>query len=199
MQPMHNRDFITIVSGLPRSGTSMMMRMLDAGGVPVFTDNDRVADADNPNGYYEYEAIKKLQEDSSWVAGAVGHAIKAIYLLLYQLPPEYQYRILFMRRDLREVIASQDTMLRRSGAPTGTMDKQVLARHFETQLRQVDAWLRQQPNMAVLDVPYAEVVGDPMATAQRVSAFLGGELDAEKMTLSVDPTLYRQRVGGAAT
>jgi hypothetical protein len=197
MPENHTRDFITIVSGLPRSGTSMMMRMLDAGGIPVFADGDRLADADNPNGYYEYEPIKKLNEDSSWVANAVGHAIKAIYLLLYQLPKEYSYRVVFMRRDLPEVIASQDTMLRRSGAATGSMDPRVLARHFETQLRQVDAWLRQQPNMSVLDVPYAEVVRDPQSTAVKVAAFLGETLDVDKMVASVDPALYRNRATAA--
>ena len=193
MQASQPNDFITVVSGLPRSGTSMMMRMLDAGGIPGFTDNDRIPDADNPNGYYEYEPIKKLNEDSSWMAGAVGHAIKAIYLLLYQLPKDFNYRIVFMRRNLDEVIASQDAMLRRSGAATGTMDRRVLARHFETQLRQVDSWLRQQANMAVLDVPYAEAVRDPKATAVKVAAFLGGALDVDKMAASVDPALYRQR------
>jgi hypothetical protein len=197
MQNTQPRDFVAIVSGLPRSGTSMMMRMLDAGGIPVFTDNDRIADADNPNGYFEFEPIKKLNEDASWVGDAVGHALKAIYLLLYQLPPEYRYRIVFMRRDLKEVIASQDTMLRRSGAATGTMDPAILARHFETQLRQVDAWLRQQPNMTVLDVGYAEVVREPLATAERVATFLGGSLDVGKMAESVDPALYRQRATAA--
>ena len=198
MQSNQGRDFITVVSGLPRSGTSMMMRMLDAGGVPVFVDNDRLPEADNPNGYYEYEPIKKLNENSSWMVGAVGHAIKAIYLLLYHLPNDHRYRILFMRRSIAEVIASQDAMLRRSGAATGSMDQQVLARHFETQLRQVDGWVRQQSNMSLLDVDYAEVVLDPMTTAVKVAAFLGGTLDVDRMALAVDPTLYRQRSGHAA-
>jgi hypothetical protein len=189
-------DFITIVSGLPRSGTSMMMRMLEAGGLPVVVDHNRKPDADNPNGYYEFEPIKKLKEDQSWVAGAVGRVVKAVYLLLYDLPKQYQYRVVFMRRDLAEVIASQDTMLRRSGATTGSLDKRVLARHFETQLRQVDAWLLQQPNFAVTRVNYADIVREPAASAAAIADFLAGAVDPAKMTASIDPALYRQRSAG---
>ena len=181
-------DFITIVSGLPRSGTSMMVRMLEAGGMPVVVDHDRKPDADNPHGYYEIEAVKRLKEDTSWVESAVGKALKAIYLLLYDLPKDFQYRVLFLRRSLQEVIASQDTMLRRSGASTGNMDKQLLARHFETQLNHLDAWLRQQPNMAVIYVDYTQAVSDPTGTAVRVAQFLGGRIDPVKMAAAVDRT-----------
>jgi hypothetical protein len=186
-------DFVTIVSGLPRSGTSMMMRMLEAGGMPVVVDHDRKPDADNPNGYYEFEPIKKLKEDSSWVAGAVGHVVKAVYLLLYDLPTGFNYRVVFMRRNLHEVIASQDTMLRRSGSTTGSIDPGVLARHFETQIRRADSWLRQQPNFAVTYVNYADVVGDPAGTAAAIARFLDGAVDPARMVATIDPGLYRQR------
>ncbi len=186
-------DFVTIVSGLPRSGTSMMMRMLEAGGMPAVVDHDRKPDDDNPNGYYEFEPIKKLKEDSSWVAGAVGRVVKAVYLLLYDLPKQHQYRVVFMRRDLPEVIASQDTMLRRSGSSTGGIATAVLAKHFQTQLRQVEAWLQQQPNFAVTWVEYAEVVRDPHGAAAAVARFLGGAVDPARMAAGVDPRLYRQR------
>ena len=186
-------DFVTIVSGLPRSGTSMMMRMLEAGGMPPVVDHDRKPDADNPNGYYEFEPIKKLKEDSSWVAGAVGRVVKAVYLLLYDLPKQHRYRVVFMRRDLPEVIASQNTMLRRSGSTIGALDPKMLARHFETQIRQVDAWLRQQPNFAVTWVHYADIVRDPATAAAGIASFLGGAVDPAKMVASVDPGLYRQR------
>lgn len=185
-------DFITIVSGLPRSGTSMMMRMLEAGGMPVVVDHDRNADADNPNGYYETEAVKKLKEDPSWVGSMAGKALKAIYLLLYELPKDSHYRVLFMRRCLQEIVASQDTMLRRSGASTGNMDKQLLTRHFEAQLNHLDRWLRQQPNMSVIYVDYAEAVHDPAGIAARVAQFLGGCVDPTKMAAVVDSNLYRQ-------
>jgi Sulfotransferase domain len=192
-------DFITIVSGLPRSGTSMMMRMLEAGGMPVVVDHDRKPDADNPNGYYEIEAVKKLKEDASWVESAVGKALKAIYLLLYDLPKDFRYRVIFVRRSLQEVIASQDTMLRRSGASTGSMDSQRLARHFETQLHHLAEWLRQQPNMAVLFVDYADAVTNPSGTAARVARFLGGCVEPAKMAAVVDPNLYRQRTQAVDT
>jgi hypothetical protein len=195
MQKIQHRDFVTVVSGLPRSGTSMMMRMLDAGGVPAFADNDRQADADNPCGYFEYQAIKKVGEESAWMAQAVGHAIKAIHVLLYHLPRQYRYRILFMRRDLGEVIASQETMLQRLGAAPGAMDPKVLACHFETQLQQAEAWVLRQSNMSLIDLDYAEVVHDPSATACQVAKFLGGGLDTAKMAAAVEPALYRQRLG----
>ena len=191
-------EFITIVSGLPRSGTSMMMRMLEAGGMPVVVDHDRKPDPDNPHGYFEFEPIKKLKEDVSWVPGAVGHVVKAVYLLLYDLPKNLNYRVIFMRRDLPEVIASQDTMLRRSGASTGALDKKMLARHFETQIRQSDTWLAQQPNFRTLRMPYADVVRDPTAAAQSIATFLDGRVDPTKMIASVDPSLYRNRAGTAA-
>jgi hypothetical protein len=171
----------------------MMMRMLEAGGMPVVVDHDRKPDADNPNGYYEFEPIKKLKEDSSWVAGAVGHVVKAVYLLLYDLPTGFNYRVVFMRRNLHEVIASQDTMLRRSGSTTGSIDPGVLARHFETQIRRADSWLRQQPNFAVTYVNYADVVGDPAGTAAAIARFLDGAVDPARMVATIDPGLYRQR------
>jgi hypothetical protein len=192
-------DFITVVSGLPRSGTSMMMRMLEAGGMPVVVDHDRKPDADNPNGYYEFEAVKKLKIDSAWVNGAVGKALKAIYVLLYDLPKDFRYRVIFLRRSLQEVITSQDTMLKRSGAATGSMDQQILARHFEAQLKQIDAWLQRQANMAVLYIDYSDAVRDPVGSAARVAQFLGGTLDPAKMAATVDSGLYRQRSAGTAS
>jgi len=186
-------DFITIVSGLPRSGTSMMMRMLEAGGMPAVVDHDRKPDDDNPNGYYEFEPIKKLKENSAWVAGATGRVVKAVYLLLYDLPKEHRYRVVFMRRDLPEVIASQDTMLRRSGAKTGGIEAKILARHFETQLRQVETWLLQQPNFAVTFVNYADIVRDPAGSAAAIAEFLDNVVDPVRMAAGVDPGLYRNR------
>src|SRR6266852_5423782 len=139
-----NTDFITIVSGLPRSGTSMMMRMLEAGGMPVVVDHDRRPDIDNPNGYYEFEPVEALKQDHSWLANSVGHALKAVYLLLYDLPRDFRFRVIFMNRDLGEVIASQDAMLRRLAKQTSRMDPNILIQHFETHLRQIDAWLERQ-------------------------------------------------------
>lgn len=110
---------VTIVTGLPRSGTSMMMRMLEAGGLPVLVDGRRGADIDNPNGYYEFEPVKETRTDASWVEGARGRAVKMVYRLLYDVPAEFRYRVLFMRRDLGEILASQRKMLTRHGADPG--------------------------------------------------------------------------------
>jgi hypothetical protein len=188
-----NDGFITVVSGLPRTGTSMMMRMLEAGGMPVVVDHDRRPDLDNPNGYYEFEPIKKLKEDRSWMPGAVGRAVKAVYLLLYDLPTEFRYRIIFMRRDLHEVLASQDTMLSRSGRNMPQTDPKILMRHLEVHLRQIDAWLQRQPNISTLNVAYTDAVRSPLETAEKVSRFLGGTLNAAAMAQTVDAGLYRQR------
>jgi hypothetical protein len=185
---------IVIVSGLPRSGTSMMMRMLEAGGLPVLVDQQREADADNPNGYYEYEPVLRLKRDNSWVGEAVGKVVKIVYMLLYHLPADYHYKVVFMDRDLEEVIASQEVMLRRKGVapPEGESqpDMKVL---FRKQLADFFRWIEQQPNFEVERVNYAEVLQDPPAIAERLSRFLERELDLQAMARVCDPSLHRQR------
>src|SRR6516162_10352886 len=117
---IRDNSIITIVSGLPRSGTSMMMRMLEAGGMPILSDNIRRADADNPNGYYEFEPVKHLSQDSSWLRDAYGKAVKMVYRLLYELPLEHKYKVLMINRRIEEVVASQDAMLQHMGKDKGT-------------------------------------------------------------------------------
>ncbi|MGE5193482.1 MAG: sulfotransferase domain-containing protein [Deltaproteobacteria bacterium] len=187
------RDYVTIVSGVPRSGTSMMLRMLAAGGLPVLTDGVRGADEDNPHGYLEWEGVKSLKEDASWVARAVGKAVKVIYHWLPALPLEFRYRVVFMQRDLDEVLASQSAMLERRGAVTQSPDDATMKRLFQEELREIDEWLRQRPSFVRLDVDYADVIADPRVQADRVSAFLGGELDNQAMADIVDPAMYRRR------
>ena len=142
-----NPDFITVVSGLPRSGTSLMMQMLHAGGLPALTDGLRTADENNLRGYFEYEPVKRLRSDRSWLPQARGHAVKIIHLLLRELPLDgtLQYRIVFMQRPIEEVIASQHSMLAREGKAGA--DAAVLKKAFEGQLAQLHAWLAQQPGM----------------------------------------------------
>src|SRR5262245_6505245 len=115
---------VAVVSGLPRSGTSMMMKMLEAGGLTPYTDGERSADIDNPEGYYEFERVKDLERDpdKSWVRGARGKALKVISFLLRHLPGENRYRIVYMRRHLDEVLKSQDKMLDRLGNPAPGAD-----------------------------------------------------------------------------
>lgn len=188
-----NRDTIAIVSGLPRSGTSMMMRMLEAGGVPVLTDRIRTADDDNPEGYYEFERVKQIEEDKAWLPDAQGRVVKMIAALLKHLPPEYRYHVIFMRRNIEEVLASQREMLVRRGEPTDAVPDERMAELFGKHVAQVEAWLAEQPNFEILYVDYGEVLAEPLAQAERVSEFLDCALDIEKMAGVVDPALYRQR------
>jgi hypothetical protein len=184
---------VVIVTGVPRSGTSMMMRMLEAGGVPVIVDGIRTADADNPHGYYEFEAVKKLKKDSSWIPGARGKAVKMVYLLLRDLPSDVPYEVIFMRRILDEVVASQDEMLRRHNGTVSPDVSQRLIGLFHQELKALDGWLTTRKNFRVLDVDYNRTIGDPRATCQRVAQFLGVDLDQERMQSMVSAELYRQR------
>jgi hypothetical protein len=184
--------FLTVVSGIPRSGTSLMMSMLDSGGIPVLVDNVREADVDNPRGYYEYEPVKALKRDASWVAQSAGKAVKMVYLLVYDLPPDMEYRILFMHRKMDEVLASQRVMLERLGKPTRVDDVKI-ARLFENHLVKFTAWAKDRPNIRVLDVDYNQMVADPAPIAVEIDRFLSGGLDTALMAAAVDPSLYRNR------
>jgi hypothetical protein len=193
---------IIIVSGLPRSGTSLMMQMLHGGGVEIITDHVRAADTDNPKGYYEYERVKTIERDTSWLPATRGKAFKMVSQLLYDLPPDETYRILFMQRDLDEVLRSQEKMLEhlgRTGAP-----REALERAFTAHLGRLHDWLGRQGNMAVLCVNYSDLVERPREQAERVCTFLGGRGDVERMVQAVDPSLYRNRaaskpVAGSST
>jgi hypothetical protein len=183
---------ITIVSGLPRSGTSMMMRMLEAGGMDIVTDHIRQADADNPQGYYELEKVKKVKEDIAFLDATHGKAFKMVSLLLRDLPPHKDYKIIFMQRDLAEVLASQKIMLQRRGKDT-SRDDQEIGRIFATHLDDITAWLDAQPHMDILYVHYSHIIQQPLTSAETVSGFLGQPLDAHRMAAVVDLTLYRNR------
>jgi hypothetical protein len=186
-------DFITVVSGLPRSGTSLMMQMLHAGGMPVLTDGLRAADDNNPRGYLEYEAVKRLRSDSTWLPAARGHAVKIIHLLLRELLLDgtLQYRIIFMQRPLPEVLASQSAMLQRDGKTAA--NAAMLTKVFEGQLTQLHSWLAAQPSIRVLPVPYHQVVQQPHMVAEALNDFLGLALNITAMVNAVEPTLHRQR------
>lgn len=189
-----SRTYVTVVSGLPRSGTSMMMRMLQAGGMPILADGRRASDDDNPLGYFELESVKRLDKDSTWFRDAAGKAVKVIHMLLPSIPADCSCRVLFMERDLTEVVASQAAMLQRRGQEGAGVEPETLAGIFERQLRKTHAWLDAQPNLEVLRVSYADTVADPAPTVEAVRAFLEPPaLDAQAMGEAVDPSLYRQR------
>jgi hypothetical protein len=192
-------EFVTVVSGLPRSGTSMMMKMLEAGGLAVVTDGLRTADEDNPRGYYEFERVKQLPKgDIGWVPDAHGKAVKVISALLEHLPPGHEYRVIFMRRRMEEVLASQREMLKRRNAAEAT-DDATMAAHFERHVKRVEGWLASQPNVRCLYVDYSEMMARPAPEVERIRRFLGGELDAAAMATVVDGGLYRQRGGPGRT
>ena len=187
------KPIITIVSGLPRSGTSMTMKMLEAGGIAPLTDHIRTADDDNPKGYYEYERAKKLREgDTSWVPEAQGKAVKVIGALLVHMPPGYEYRVLFMRREMKEILASQAKMLENRGEDN-KVDDETIAALFAKHVKQVEDWMNSQRNLKYIDVDYNAVIADPVPHIKKINQFLDGQLDESAMLEVVDPELYRQR------
>ena len=184
---------VTVVSGLPRSGTSLAMQMIHAGGIPALTDGQRTSDDSNPRGYFELERVKQLKQDKSWLDEAAGKVVKVIHLLLAELPDDRPYRVVFMQRDLREVVQSQATMLARSGRAGGQLAPERLIAVYEQQLKTVEQWLAARPNFSVLRVPYAQLVSDPAGVVPAVNAFLGGTLDEARMRAAVDPGLHRNK------
>ena len=185
---------IVVVSGLPRSGTSMLMKMLEAGGTKVVQDGVRTADDDNPRGYYEHERIKDLAKelDKSWLHAARGKAIKIISYLLKDLPADHNYNVLFIRREMSEVLVSQNKMLDRRGETTTTDDEQM-TELFENDLWRAGYLLRHAPQFAVLELKYREVLEHASSEAERINAFLDARLEVEAMTAVVDKRLYRNR------
>ena len=184
---------VVVVSGLPRCGTSMMMAMLEAGGIPVLSDGIRRADEDNPRGYYEFERVKRLKEDSSWLADARGKVVKMVSALLPDLPPAHRYRVVFMERRMSEMLASQRTMLERQGRATDPSADRRQAELFERHLASLRAWVARQSNFAVLYVHYNELLTAPSTHITRLDDFFGGTLDTGAMAAVVDRSLYRQR------
>lgn len=184
---------IVVVSGLPRSGTSMLMKMLEAGGLPVVTDGLRSADEDNPKGYYEDERVKDLHQvgDKKWLRAARGRVLKIISFLLKSLPADNNYQVLFMHRNLREIVASQNKMLVRRGEKNDTPDERAVAL-LDEQVRDARFFLR-RPQFEVLEMNYGEIVQRARPQAQRMAEFLGRPLDVEKMAQVVDVQLYRNR------
>jgi len=188
-------DPVIVVSGLPRSGTSMAMRMLEAGGIPLLTDSLRVPDKDNPKGYFEIEKAKYLgvRNEKSWLKKARGKAVKIVSHLLHELPDNNTYQVLFMNRDLIEVIYSQNKMLVRRGEFVRGNDETVKTL-FEKHLSSLEQWFKQKPNFSVLNMDYAEVIANPQRESLKIESFLYPSIDPEAMASVVDPTLYRNRV-----
>ena len=185
---------VVIVSGLPRSGTSMMMKMLEAGWQAILTDNLREADANNPKGYYEFERVKNMKDgDLAWMSEAVGKAVKIVTGLIMFLPSGYNYKIIFMRRDLNEILSSQKKMLGRLGKEDDNIPDDKMAKVYEEHLKEVRGWLIRQPNIETLYVNYNSMVKDPKEALNKINDFLGGGMDVSVMAGVVDKELYRER------
>ena len=186
-------DFVTIVSGLPRSGTSLMMQMLAAGGMPVVSDGLRTPDADNPRGYFELEAVKKLKANSAWVTDARGHAVKVISMLLCELPADCEYRVIFMLRDMGEILSSQREMLKHRGTAGDATGDAAMRLHFESHLKKVCKWLVKRKNFRVHFCEYQRLLREAAMEVRGVADFLGGSLDEPAMVRTIDPALHRNR------
>lgn len=191
-----DQERIVVVSGLPRSGTSMMMRMLDTGGLEILTDNQRTADEDNPRGYFEFEPVKDMDrtDDLSWLEQARGKVVKIVSPLLRYLPTEgYRYRVLFMRRHLREILASQAKMLERRNEPHDPAEDDALFAYYVTHIDEVMEYLAEQPCFETEYFFFREMLGQPADQAHRVNEFLGLSMDEQAMASAVEKKLYRNR------
>lgn len=185
---------IVVVSGLPRSGTSLMMMMLDAAGIPPMQDYVRTADDDNPKGYYEYERVKKMPEgDTAWVKDARGKSVKVITALLEHLPSKFKYNVIVMRREMDEILASQKKMLERRGEDPEKVSDAEMAQLFNKHFDKVIAWVKKQKHLRYIEVSYNDLLEDPEEEIEKVNQFLGGHLDTAAMLAMIDPKLYRQR------
>jgi hypothetical protein len=193
--PQSKPQSIVVVSGLPRSGTSMMMKMLAEGGLPAVTDSIRAADEDNPNGYFEFEPVKKMAEgQTAWLAQADGKIVKVVSALLEHLPSDRHYKVLFMEREIKEILASQQKMLLRRSEEARTSDAEMQAQ-FREHLAAAKYWLARQPNMDVLYVDYNRLMANPDAYCQAIADFIALPVDVARMRGVPNERLYRNRSG----
>lgn len=171
-----------------------MMKMLVMGGISPLTDQARGADDDNPEGYYEFERVKSLRKgDTAWLELAQGKVVKVIATLLVYLPTNYEYRVIFMKRAMPEILASQQKMLIRRGEDPNKISDEEMGRLFQKHLQQVETWIDGQPNIQRMDVSYNQLVKEPLPEIDRINQFLGGRLDTAQMSEAIRPDLYRQR------
>ncbi len=187
---------VTVVSGLPRSGTSMMMQMLQAAGLDLYTDNKRNADENNPKGYYEHEIVKSIKSEKKWLIDAEGKVVKIVSNHLKDLPANRKYKVIFMDRDIHEVLASQLTMLKKLGKrkkDNSTFPLQVL-QSLKTNRKETIAWAKAQLNIDILVVEYSKILEEPFIQAMRIIDFLEESLVPEKMIKPITPSLYREKI-----
>ncbi len=189
-----SQDIITIVSGLPRSGTSMMMQMLDKGGLEILTDKQRGPDEDNPKGYYEYERVKALPGDTDWLEDAQGKAVKILGELIKHIPEGYDFKVVFMERNLDEIIESQTKMLKRQGKDPDDISKEELKKTFKEYRKILKQQIASHPGMEVIYVSYNDIMSHPEPVVESISAFFDDELNTTEMLSVIDEDLYRNRL-----
>lgn len=170
-----------------------MMQMLAAGGMPILTDGERKADIENPLGYFEWEPAKLLPQQPELIQQAEGKAVKVISQLLFALPSDRQYQIIFMERPLTEVVASQAEMIRRKQASAPTLPASAMVAALQGHLNQVNAWLAGRSNVSLYRVKHGDVINSASAIAEGVREFLNRPMDVKAMAVQVDTSLYRQR------
>lgn len=186
-------DTVTIVSGLPRSGTSLMMKMLESGGMEVLADDLREADVDNPEGYYEFERVKKLPDDTGWIEDAKGKVVKVLAELIKHLPDEHNYRIIFMMRNIEEIIRSQKKMIVRRGEDPDPIPDEEMRELLKKYLVSLKNYINSQDNMEVLYVSYNDLMEEPLDPVEEIIEFFDEDLDLENMLDCIDENLYRNR------
>jgi hypothetical protein len=191
-------ECLIVVSGLPRSGTSMLMQMLAAGGMEVLSDGTREADEDNPRGYLEFEPVKNLRKDAKWVFEARGRAVKIVVPMLASLPAGLACRVILSERDLDEVLDSQERMLVRRNQPLATTPerRRMLKEEYARTLARAKALLARRPCTRLLAIEHSHAIADAFATAEKVNQFLDGGLDVARMAAAIDPALHRNRRAG---
>ncbi|MGV6830724.1 MAG: alkaline phosphatase family protein [bacterium] len=185
----YHEDQIVIVSGLPRSGTSLMMQMIHHGGIEALTDDNRKADISNPKGYFEYDPVMALYKDNSWLHKATNKSIKVVAPLLKYLDSKYRYKVIFMNRDLNEIVKSQQIMLKKNPEELPVH----LFESYKKQLHQVELWQESEPGVEILQVNYAEIMSNPEPIIQKIKNFTGQDLNHDAMLSCIDKTLYRTK------
>ncbi len=168
--------------------------MLEKAGLEIYTDTKREADNHNPKGYYEHDNVKALVRDKKWLPDAVGKTVKVVAPLLYQLPPRFNYKVIFMERDIGEVIMSQQKMLAKGNPKKENIYPVGLEQAFKKYYAQLDLWTQNNTNAEVLRVPYTEVIANPEKWSDEINQFLGGILAVEEMVMVVDPELHRTKL-----
>lgn len=195
-------DFV-LVSGLPRSGTALMMEMLSAGGWPIMVDRERAPDSDSPEGHYEWEGIKQLRQRPEVIREAEGKVLRVVSTLLPLLPNRHRYRVLFMQRPIEQVVDSQFRMIaRRKGrsedpANTPAEERQAMIKRLRAHAEWSVEHLRVAPNFEMFEVDYPALIAKPDDWVARIAAFAGRPdtpvAILEQMKSAVKPEMFHNR------